>query len=97
MSMKKFVTFSFWFVFFEGASANESKDDLCKPNEILVASCSLDEKKNRVVSFCASTGSKVIFYRFGTKSRIELMRVFFNRKPNFSLGGFCNLYDIFWF
>ena len=83
MNLKKLLLCSFWFVFFEGVSANESKDDLCEPDEIMVASCRLDEKKNRILSFCASADSKTIFYRFGTGSTVELMKNFSSENPVF--------------
>jgi hypothetical protein len=83
MNFKKLLACSFWFVLFGGVSANESKEDLCGSDEIMVASCSLNEKKNRILSFCASADKKTIFYRFGTKSTIELMKSFSIEKPVF--------------
>lgn len=83
MNFKKLLLCSFWIVFFGGVSANESKDDLCEPDEIMVASCRLDEEKNRILSFCASADSKTMLYRFGTGSTIELMKSFSSENPVF--------------
>jgi len=54
---------------------------LCAHNEIMVASCNLDENKNRTLSFCSDATQKIMFYRFGTASDIELEVVFSDKNP----------------
>lgn len=83
MNLTKPLLCSILTLVFEGVVANDSKDNLCEPDEVIVASCRLDEKKNRVLSFCTSADSKTIFYRFGTRSTIELVRGFSSKNPVF--------------
>jgi hypothetical protein len=70
-------------VFSGGVSANESKEDLCGFGEVVVASCNSGEIKNRLLSFCGSADNKTIFYRFGTRSTIELIKAFSSKNPVF--------------
>lgn len=52
--------------------ASGTETSLCTSDEVIVASCHLNEKKSRIISFCASTDKKIINYRFGLQSKIEL-------------------------
>lgn len=54
---------------------------LCTSDEVMIASCNLNEKKNRVLSFCASPDKKIVNYRFGFSSKIELDAVFSSEAP----------------
>jgi hypothetical protein len=83
MNLAKLVLCTILIFVFREAGAKESKDDLCEPDEIMIASCNLDEKINRTLSFCASTDNKKILYRFGTKSTIELIKGFSSENPVF--------------
>lgn len=49
----------------------------------MVASCKLDENKNRTLSFCASADRETMLYRFGTRPTIELMKSFSSENPVF--------------
>jgi len=60
-----------------------AEESLCNPDEILVASCRLNEKKDRYLSFCASVDKKTVTYRFGTESKIELDAIFSSNTPMF--------------
>ncbi|WP_139208485.1 MULTISPECIES: hypothetical protein [unclassified Pseudomonas] len=53
-------------------TAQEPEANLCTPNEIMIASCRLDEKKQRTVSFCSSADQKRVTYRIGTVSTMEM-------------------------
>lgn len=47
----------------------------------MIASCHLNEKKRRVVSFCAGVNRGVVSRRLGSVSDIELSAVFSNEAP----------------
>lgn len=68
---------------FREVGANEYKGHLCEPDESVVASCRLDDTRNRILSFCASADTKTIFYRFGTRPAIELTKNFSSKNPVF--------------
>jgi hypothetical protein len=59
-------------------AAQASKTTLCQREEIMIASCQIDENLKRILSICSSGDRKSIAYRFGTKSKIE-MEVDFSR------------------
>jgi hypothetical protein len=56
-------------------------ETLCDSDEIMVASCVLNEKKRRVLSFCSSADKKTIVYRFGVEQKIDLINDFSVRSP----------------
>lgn len=58
-----------------------SEASLCASDEVMIASCHLNEKKHRVLSFCASPDKRTVSYRFGISSKIELNAVFSNESP----------------
>lgn len=55
--------------------------NLCAPDEIMIASCHLSEKKRRAVSFCASADKSIINYRFGLRPDITMASSFSNAVP----------------
>ncbi|WP_341522390.1 hypothetical protein AABC73_02895 [Pseudomonas sp. G.S.17] len=63
-------------LFFLSVDAFGSQKTLCGFGEITIASCILNEEKSRILSFCSSADKKIVFYRFGTKSKIDLSRKF---------------------
>lgn len=58
-----------------------AETSLCTSDEVMVASCHLNEKKNMVLSFCANPDKKTVNYRFGFSSKIELDAVFSSEAP----------------
>lgn len=56
-----------------------SEETLCNANEIMIASCQIDEQKFRKLSICSAQDKETIVYRFGKKKKIE-MSVIFSRK-----------------
>lgn len=53
---------------------------LCEPNEVMIASCHLSERKNRIVSLCASADGAMVFYRIGKEQNMELVNGFSKRR-----------------
>lgn len=51
---------------------------LCAPDELIIASCQLEEAKSRTVSFCASADRAMVSYRFGLSTNVEINSVFFS-------------------
>jgi hypothetical protein len=49
---------------------------LCAPDELIIASCQLEEAKSRTVSFCASADRAMVSYRFGLSSNVEINSFF---------------------
>jgi hypothetical protein len=76
--MKKFCLL---FIYFVSVDAYASETTLCRINEIVIASCRLDEAKGRVVSFCANTNKNIVTYRVGSNSDLEMDIKFSKRKP----------------
>lgn len=68
---------------FSGASVTlrGAEVSFCKSGEVMVASCNLNEKRNRMISFCADVTKQVISYRFGLSSGVEIDSVFVSEKP----------------
>lgn len=54
------------------ATARSDEANLCSSDEVIIASCQLKEKRNKILSFCASADNKKVNYRFGLKENIEL-------------------------
>jgi hypothetical protein len=69
LSVIIFIAFSAVHPISKGAEAT-----LCSSDEVVIASCHLNERSNRIVSFCASADK--INYRFGSSSKMELIAVF---------------------
>lgn len=68
---------SSFFVFFGmHVTSCGAETSLCTSDEVMIASCHLKEKKNRTLSFCASSDKKKVSYRFGSNSKVELDTVF---------------------
>ena len=63
--------------------AYSSEETLCKADEIMIASCQIDEKKSRNLSICSDSDKEKIIYRFGRKNNIE-MSVIFSRENRLS-------------
>ncbi|WP_139199074.1 hypothetical protein [Pseudomonas panipatensis] len=57
--------------------------NLCAVDEVVIASCQLDEVKHRVLSICYKNNGKNVFYRFGRKENVELF-VSFSREKRIS-------------
>ena len=58
-----------------------AETNLCTSDEVMIASCHLNEKKSRILSFCASANKKIVNYRFGSSSRVELNVTFSSEAP----------------
>ncbi|WP_223515943.1 hypothetical protein [Pseudomonas sp. GL-R-26] len=79
--MKKIIKHYLLFVCCVSANVYACEVDLCKADEMVIASCRLSEAKGRVVSFCASANKKTISYRVGSNSDLEMNIQFSNKKP----------------
>ena len=55
--------------------------DLCSFDEVMVASCHLDDGKSGIVSFCASTSEQIITFRSGSVSNKGSSVVFSEINP----------------
>lgn len=58
-----------------------AEGDLCVSDEIMIASCRLDEKQGRVISLCSGGELGTVNYRIGTKSNVELDVAFTRTVP----------------
>lgn len=79
-NIKKLVSV-FCIVIGLSASSLCAETTLCKTDEIMIASCLLNEKKQRILSLCSSADKLNISYRFGTRSKVELDVIFSNKEP----------------
>ncbi len=71
----------FFFMSTKAAMASSDHQNLCKLDEIEVASCSLAHRNKKTASMCANLKKGSISYYFGTKEKIELDAEFtYNRK-----------------
>jgi hypothetical protein len=61
--------------------AGEADPHLCRDREIKIAGCQLAETKARLLSFCATSDRKTIFYRFGSRSNLEMEQIFTSENP----------------
>ncbi|MCK1792054.1 hypothetical protein [Pseudomonas violetae] len=81
--MKSFELKVVVFLIFSGIHtiSHGAETTLCTTDEVMIASCHLNEKKNRILSFCSSADKKVVSYRFGLISKVELDAVFSSEAP----------------
>lgn len=63
------------------SASSSAEPNLCTSTEVEIASCELNEKKSRNLSFCADIDNKTISYRFGSRTKKELNIVFSSQAP----------------
>lgn len=68
-------------VFFMCTFVRAEDKNLCASSEIMVATCVLNEKKSRTLSFCSSADHKKMHYRVGSKTKLEMDVSFSKKKP----------------
>lgn len=79
--MTKTTKFLLLFACCLSASTYADETSLCKASEITIASCHLDEAKDRTISFCANGSNNTVNYRFGSTSNLEMNIQFSPKKP----------------